>query len=126
MTLLKTLCFGPRLRPLRIAAFVFLLMAVAWLALSPVPPVRVSTGWDKTNHLLAFAALLFSGRLAWVQRPVLLGLGLLAYGGLIELLQLQIPGRDGEWADLFADACGMALGLLVFLLLRRLLLQSRA
>jgi len=122
MTLLKTLFFGPRLRPLRIALFAALVIAVAWLALAPRPPVGISTGWDKTNHLLAFAALLCSGRLAWARRPALLALALLAYGGLIELLQLQIPGRDGEWADLLADACGMGLGLLVFLLLRRLLL----
>jgi len=124
MTLLKTLCFGPRLRPLRISVFALLLIAVAWLALSPAPPVSINTGWDKANHLLAFAALLFSGRLAWAQRPALLGLALLAYGGLIELAQMQIPGRDGEWADLLADASGMGLGLLAFMLLRRLLQES--
>jgi len=37
---------------------------------------------------------------------------------------LLIPGRDGEWADLLADACGLGLGLLAFLLLRRLLITG--
>eukprot|EP01034_Spumella_vulgaris_P013520 gene13520-17255_t len=36
-----------------------------------------------------------SGRLAWPRHWLALFLGLLAYGGTVELLQLQVPGRDG-------------------------------
>jgi VanZ family protein len=115
---LRALLFAPRLRALRIAVFAILVVAVTWLALTPHPPHQLSTGWDKSNHLLAFATLMLSGRLSWQRRPSLLALALLAYGGLIELAQTQVPGRDGEWPDLLADALGLALGLLADKLLR--------
>ena len=37
-------------------------------------------------------------------------LGLLAYGALIEILQSMTPDRSAEWADLFADSLGIAIG----------------
>ena len=46
-------------------------------------------------------------------------LALLAYGAAIELLQLQVPNRSAEWADLGADAIGIGLGALWALLWRR-------
>ncbi|MBT9491769.1 MAG: VanZ family protein [Paucibacter sp.] len=91
-----------------------LLIAISYLALAPAPPKGVGSGWDKLNHAMAFASLAFcghwslsSGRQRWLALP----LALLAYGAVIELLQLQIPGRQGEWIDLFADAVGATLGL---------------
>jgi VanZ family protein len=38
---------------------------------------------------------------------------LLAYGGLIEVLQLFVPNRDGEWGDWLADAVGIGIGALL-------------
>lgn len=94
-----------------------LTIAVSYLALSPVPPkTPLETGWDKANHLLAFGALAFSGHWGWARRfdrYVRLPAGLMIFGAAIELLQLQVPGRDGEWADLFADGCGVLIGLLL-------------
>lgn len=92
---------------------VLLLLAVSYLALTPKPPVHIDTGWDKLNHLLAFAALAFAGGLGFSQsrdRQTFLLLALLAYGGLVEVLQLYVPGRAGEWADLLADTIGIACG----------------
>ena len=43
--------------------------------------------------------------------------GLLAYGGLIEILQSFTSDRMAEWADLLADGLGMVVGVA----LRRLL-----
>ena len=94
------------------ALFVLLFIVISTLALSPAPPAGLSTGWDKANHALAFAALAFSGRFAWTRRPWPLAIALLAYGGAIELLQMHIPNRDGDWHDLLADGVGIALGLL--------------
>ncbi|MBB4842186.1 VanZ family protein [Paucibacter oligotrophus] len=93
-----------------------LLCLISYLALSPAPPKSLDTGWDKANHLLAFAALAFCG--FWSlqtpkQRLLGLPLGLLAYGGAIELIQFFVPGRSCEWADLGADSIGIALGLLL-------------
>lgn len=91
-----------------------LLVAISYLALAPAPPKGLSSGWDKLNHAMAFAALAFCGHWSlssWRARWLALPLALLAYGGAIELLQLQIPQRDGEWIDLLADGLGIAMGM---------------
>jgi VanZ family protein len=49
-----------------------------------------------------------------------IGGALLAYGGLIEVLQSFTPNRVGEWPDLLADSVGVALGLLLAAGLRKL------
>ncbi len=90
-----------------------LLVAVGSLALSPGPPPGISFGWDKLNHMLAFTALAFSGYLgfqAYRGVRVLLLCALLAFGALIEVLQIFIPGRSSEWGDLLADSIGIACG----------------
>ena len=87
--------------------------AVGYLALIPAPPVFIDTGWDKANHMLAFGSMAFTAYLSCRSsktiRIVLLGL-LLGYGGLIEILQMSVPNRTAEWADLLADTVGIAAG----------------
>ena len=89
---------------------------VAALALTPTPPEGLSLGWDKLNHLAAFAALAVCAMFGWrdaraTRRAMLLAL--LAYGAAIELLQRQVPGRSAEWADLLADGLGIVAGALL-------------
>lgn len=123
MTSLQALLHADAFRPLRLALFAALIVAISWLALSPAPPKTMNLGWDKLNHLVAFAALMFSARLAWPQRPAgwQLFAALLVYGGAIELLQTLVPGRDGDWPDMLADALGLGIGLLAHAALRRLI-----
>ena len=93
-----------------------LIVAVGYLALAPAPPPTMDTGWDKLNHALAFTALAFAGCLGFpVARGgrILLLAALLCLGGAIEILQLFVPGRSGEWSDLFADSIGIACGTLI-------------
>lgn len=93
-----------------------LALAVCWLAFSPAPPPSADTGWDKANHALAFAVLAVNAELAFwplPRRRWFTALGLLAFGGFIELVQTQIPERAGEWPDLLADGSGIALGLVL-------------
>jgi VanZ family protein len=130
--LMSSLSTAPRTTP-RLARIVLarrrwqwllavLMLLVCYLAFSPMPPPKLSTGWDKLNHVAAFVALSVSAclgfaaqqRTAW---PVLLGL--LAFGGGIELVQAYVPGRDCEWADLAADAIGIVAGALIALPLLR-------
>jgi VanZ family protein len=100
---------------------VALTVAVSALALLPQPPEALTSGWDKANHALAFAALCASGRLGWPALPApWQALVWLGYGGLIELLQTQLPPRQGEAADLLADALGIALGFIAASAWRRL------
>ena len=95
------------------ALLALLIVAVSCLALVPKPPTGIDLGWDKLNHMLAFTALAIA---AWLAFPARLRTRLfslcvlLAFGGLIEILQLSVPGRSAEWADLFADALDIGLG----------------
>ena len=92
-----------------------LFVAITWLALVPDPPKGVSTGWDKTNHLLAFASLAFTSVWACWREPRQwwrLVASLLAYGVGIEVAQGFLPPRSADAADVLADGVGIALGLL--------------
>jgi len=85
-------------------------MVVLVLSLLPPGPHLPDTGWDKSNHLLAFSVLAVLGLRSYPGSPAALLLGLLAYGGLIEGLQSLTPDRFAEWADVVADAAGLFLG----------------
>lgn len=91
-------------------AFVTCVAAVLTLALMPAPPPALNTGWDKSNHLLAFGTLTWLALQAFPQRLKSVPLGLLAYGALIEILQSLTPSRSAEWLDLCADGVGILLG----------------
>ncbi len=99
----------------------FMLLAVAWLAFTSNPPRNPLVQSDKINHLLAFSSLAVAAAFAvapGARRLALAALGLLAYGGMIEIVQSQLPYRSGEWLDLLADAVGIALGLALATALR--------
>lgn len=80
------------------------------LSLAPASASLPTTGWDKGNHALGFAVLGLLGRWAWPGRTAIVLTALLAYGGLIELLQSLTPDRVAEAADLLADWVGLLLG----------------
>lgn len=86
---------------------------VCWLAFDPTPPPQTDTGWDKANHVLAFLVVTFLSRCAFpgVRLRTVAAAGL-AFGAFIEVVQYFVPGRSSEWADLAADAVGIALVLL--------------
>jgi VanZ family protein len=94
-----------------------LVVTVAVLALTPIPPQAPHFSWDKLNHTLAFAALGFCAVMAQrggSRRQLALVLAaLLAYGGLIELVQLFVPNREAEWGDWLGDAIGIGIGWLL-------------
>ena len=85
-----------------------------------------STGWDKSNHALAFATLAFLAHKVWPQRAWLVLPSLLAYGALIEVLQSFTPDRSGEWSDLWSDGLGLLVGEVFARLTRWLLAQRQA
>lgn len=87
---------------------VLLLSLLPNSALPPVDP-----GWDKANHIAAFAVL---GLLGWRSFPQARGrllVMLLFYGLAIEGLQSLTADRQAEWLDVVADAVGLALALAV-------------
>jgi hypothetical protein len=79
-----------------------------------LPKVNLS---DKLEHALAYAVLAFWFASLVLRRSfVWVALGLLVLGGAIEITQGMMPyGREGDWYDLYADAAGIALGLMLAL-----------
>jgi len=70
----------------------------------------MTTGWDKSNHLLAFGVMMLLGCKAYAQRVPSILIGLLAYGAVIEIAQSYTPNRSAEWLDFLADGIGILLG----------------
>lgn len=91
-------------------AFAGLFIAVTLLALLPMQELPVTTGWDKSNHVLAFFVLLALLDAGWPARALWQKLlVLLVYGIAIEGAQGFIPGRFASGLDMLADAIGLAL-----------------
>lgn len=87
---------------------------VVALALTPWSVDLPSSGWDKGDHVAAFATLAVCGLFAWRGHPAVhrrVVMGLIALGIAIELAQMLVPGRMADWRDVFADAAGALLGL---------------
>lgn len=83
--------------------------AVLYLALAPVPAHVPLTHADKLHHAFAFFVLGSLGSIAWPRQVRPLLCGLLAYGVLIELLQLFTPNHQGDALDVLADLIGAVL-----------------
>ncbi|SMF94794.1 hypothetical protein SAMN02949497_2129 [Methylomagnum ishizawai] len=88
-----------------------MVLAVAWLSLIPHPPQPPALlGWDKAQHLLAYASLMFwfrqvfAGRGRW---PVFL----LVLGITLECLQGLGGFRTFDPADMVANTAGVGAGL---------------
>ncbi len=107
----------PELRYRRLWFVVGLLLAGAttYLSLLPVGYLPAVHLWDKLEHALAYVAMAFWFGCVMVRRDILwVGLALLAFGGLIELLQGWMGmGRSTDLFDLVADGVGILLGLLL-------------
>ena len=92
---------------------IFWSCAAAILVLALIPtsvPYTPTTGWDKSNHVLAFAVLAALGCRAYPRHIAAVLASAILYGGLIEVMQSFTPDRMAEWADLFADAIGAVVG----------------
>jgi len=101
-------------RALGPAAFWFTLIVVLVLALWPGhrgPPTLL--GWDKLEHIAAFATLAVLGRFAYPGLArVWLALGLTGVGIAIELLQMiEMINRVASIYDVGANSVGILAGL---------------
>lgn len=98
-------------------------LIIAIIASIPGPAGAPSLfGWDKLDHLSAFAALALLGRAGWPGQPRwAIAAGLFLYGAGIELLQgSPLINRVASVSDLAANAVGIALGLAAALWLGRI------
>ncbi|MEJ6479734.1 MAG: VanZ family protein [Octadecabacter sp.] len=97
-----------RLLRFGMAATALLAFIIAVLTLAPISSSGPA-GSDKVYHVLAFAALAFPLALVRPRLTHWFILGVVAYGGAIEVIQ-PFFGRHAEWTDLLADGLGAVLG----------------
>lgn len=96
--------------------FVTVAAAAFVLAVIPMPPAIPLVQSDYVLHGLVFALLSLLGGLAFPDTPrPRLWMGLVLFGGLIELVQaLPALHRDADWLDWVADSLAAALVLSMF------------
>ncbi|CAG9164280.1 VanZ family protein [Cupriavidus pampae] len=99
-------------------------VAILVLALLPPSTHMPTTGWDKSNHMLAFGTLAVLGSRAWPGRMWVILLGLIGYGVLIEILQGFTPYRDADAIDVVADTIGALIGFGLNALMARMAARS--
>lgn len=112
----------------RRALFIICLLVFCYGVLRPEPPPDLFPDSDKALHLLAFGGLSFSARLAFDRAPAwLLWPMLVLSAPASEWLQHVVqPAREFSVGDIQANLVGVALGCLVWLTFRRLLVPHQA
>lgn len=93
-------------------AFWMAVLMVGALSLAPAEqlPVQVFDIWDKAQHASGFVLLTLLGGTAYRSQRMLVLIGMLTYGALIEVAQSATGWRHGDLQDLLADAVGVMLG----------------
>lgn len=107
-----------RHRPFWVSIFVLLILFVIVASMLPAYDLPdMETNRDKVLHFIGycgitgFVASIFRGRIVLV-----IALGLIALGGLIEIAQSTLTTtRSGDWIDFGVDAAGVLVGYLLAL-----------
>ena len=86
--------------------------AVIYLSLMHNPPTLAVDDGDKLQHVAAYGVLMlwFAQLTVLRRRRQGLAVALVALGVALEYAQLAIGYRDFSWADMVADALGVAVG----------------
>lgn len=86
-----------------------------YFAIVPAPTPPVTGLWiDKIQHMTAFLTMTLLGGLAYRGQLPKLGLGLIAFGALIEIVQMiPVLNRDAEIGDFVADVFALSVGLAI-------------
>jgi VanZ family protein len=107
----------------RLAMWLFwpAVVLVTWGELTPSPPHLEVHVWDKLLHFTAYFGLAAMAALSLKSRRTLVYalLGLIAFGGALEIVQ-GFTGRDADILDELANTLGAVSGALVGLALLRL------
>lgn len=112
-----------RLPPaVRLTAYAAATAVVLYICLAPtdaLPDVALDV-WDKAEHALTWAGLVFLGLAFWPRRLLAVSAFALVLGAAIEALQAGMgAGRQGDPLDFLADAVGVAAVVAAATLLRR-------
>lgn len=75
--------------------------------------------WDKLQHAISYAAIAALGGAGFgaARARLFIALGLITLGAVLEVAQIYVPGRSGEFGDGVANAIGVVAGLAVICLI---------
>lgn len=114
------------MRVLRFLPLLAVLAVILYAGLRPEPVPQAFDQQDKLHHLLGFAALAFSMRMAFPRLRLFWVVVLcLAMAVLVELGQGYQPHRVASVADMVANALGVAVGVACSLVAQRALVRWR-
>ncbi|MES2182163.1 MAG: VanZ family protein [Pseudomonadota bacterium] len=114
------------LKPVMPVIFGCCIIFTTIMALIPVTDIpSVFNFWDKAQHSLAFITLTLTGSMAYPSKTKIVYLGLVIYGAGIEVVQYYCTTtRVGDVFDWLADCIAIALGILIYQTLQKLLIRS--
>lgn len=99
------------LNNLRYLPFIVVFGIILFTGLRPDPIPEAFEQQDKLHHMLGFAALMFSLRLAFPQWRLFWSIAIsLVVAFLIEVGQSFLPGRQASYGDMLANTLGVMLG----------------
>ncbi|WP_068876410.1 MULTISPECIES: VanZ family protein [unclassified Phenylobacterium] len=108
-------------RSVRLGLYALAALILLMLCVTPSEDLPDPGTGDRFEHMAAWFVLTLTGLVLAPRRRLAIPAFALAYGALIEVLQAAMPfGRHGDPRDLLADAIGVALACLAWLVLRRL------
>lgn len=108
-------------RRVRLGLYALATLILLVLCVTPSEDLPDPGTGDRFEHMAAWFVLTLTGFVLAPRRRLAIPAFALAYGVLIEVLQAAMPfGRHGDPRDLLADAIGVALACLAWLVLRRL------
>lgn len=85
-------------------------LVVAWFSLGQATTIGSMS--DKMMHFVGYAAMAAGTATFRHDVPGVLALGVVAVaaGGVVEVVQMLLPWRSADWADLAANAMGAVVG----------------
>ena len=87
------------------------------------PHIPFVSGDDKIQHLIAYSALMFTVALRQSKYWIVIGVILMCWSGIIELLQ-PIVHRQTDWGDMIANSSGIVLGAALALFINYLFITN--
>ena len=99
---------------IRHSSRLILVISVVFISILSVQEIEVQSSVNLSDKLLHFFCFLYLIIISWLSRitskELLLYVIVLAYGILIEIIQIYIPYRSFEFLDIFADFLGILVG----------------
>jgi VanZ family protein len=121
----KESCYRQAMTFLRIVAWL-LSAAVTFVTLGP-PQYRPHSALGQAGeHALAFLLVGLAFGLAYPRRRLLIAGIAVVLIGMLELLQLWMPGRHARWEDFIVDAIAACAGIAAAAMLDRLTSRQRS